>query len=130
MRRVDASTERRLGEGMARRGRRLAGREAVGTALLVAGFPLPAFALALLAHADRPFSVPLAALFVLAYAGVARIEFPSGAGYAVPSQLVFVPMLLLLPTPFVPLLVALANVLSAFVQALTGRTTLSRAPVG
>jgi hypothetical protein len=114
---------------MARRGRRLAGREAVGTALLVTGFPLPAFALALLSDADRHFSLPLAALFVLAYAAVARIEFPSGAGYAVPSQLVFVPMLLLLPTPLVPLLVAVANLLSALVQALTGRTTLSRVPV-
>src|SRR5919199_518658 len=47
MRRVDASTERRLGEGVARRGRRLAGREAVGTAVLVAGFPLPALVQAL-----------------------------------------------------------------------------------
>jgi putative nucleotidyltransferase with HDIG domain len=42
---------------------------------------------------------------------------------------VFVPMLLLLPTPLVPLLVAVANLLSALVQALTGRTTLSRVPV-
>jgi putative nucleotidyltransferase with HDIG domain len=121
MRRVDASTERRLGDGVARRRRRLAGREAVGTALLVAGFPLPAFALALFVHADRPFSWPLAALFVAAYAVVARIEFQSGSGYAVPSQLIFVPMLLLLPTPLVPVLVA---------QALSGRTTLSRVPVG
>jgi putative nucleotidyltransferase with HDIG domain len=129
MRRVDAGTERRLGEGVARRGRRLAGREAVGTAVLVAGFPLPAFALALLADADRPFNPALALLFVTAYALVARVEFPSGAGYAVPSQLVFVPMLLLLPTPYVPLLVGAATVLAHLMQTVTGRTTLSRAPV-
>jgi putative nucleotidyltransferase with HDIG domain len=42
---------------------------------------------------------------------------------------VFVPMLLLLPTPLVPLLVALALVLATFVQAVHGRTTLSRVPV-
>src|SRR5690242_19679332 len=101
MRRVDASTERRLGEKAARRKRRLAGREATGIALLVAGFPVPAFVLALVADSDRALSWPLAAVFVAAYAVVARIEFPSGSGYAVPSQLVFVPMLLLLPTPLV-----------------------------
>jgi putative nucleotidyltransferase with HDIG domain len=129
MRRVDANTERRLGEGVARRGRRLAGREAVGTAVLVAGFPVPAFALALLADADRPFNWALATLFVVAYAVVARIEFPSGSQYAVPSQLVFVPMLLLLPTPYVPLLVAAGTVLSHLAQTLSGRTTLSRVPV-
>jgi HD-GYP domain-containing protein (c-di-GMP phosphodiesterase class II) len=130
MRRVDASTERRLGEKAVRRGRRLAGREATGAALLVVGFLVPAIALAARADADRAVSWPLIALFVIAYAGVARIEFPSGSGYAVPTQLVFVPMLLLLPTPWVPLLVALANVLATLVQVATGRTTLSRVPVG
>ena len=45
---------------------------------------------------------------VAAYALVADAEFPSGAGFAVPTQIMFVPMLLLLPTPMVPLLVALA----------------------
>ena len=34
-----------------------------------------------------------------------RVEFHVGDGYVVPTQLVFVPMLLLLPTPLVPLLV-------------------------
>ena len=42
------------------------------------------------------------------YAVVARVEVWGGTGYAVPTQIVFVPMLLLLPTPLVPLLVAAA----------------------
>ena len=49
---------------------------------------------------------PIALAFLVAYAAADRIEFSTGAGYAVPTQLVFVPMLLLLPTPLVPLLVA------------------------
>ena len=53
----------------------------------------------------------LAAALVAAYALVARAEFPAGAGFAVPTQIVLVPMLLLLPTPSVPLLVALALIL-------------------
>ena len=36
------------------------------------------------------------------YALVARIEFPVGAGYVVPTQLVLVPMLLVLPPAAVP----------------------------
>jgi putative nucleotidyltransferase with HDIG domain len=70
-------------------------------------------ALAVLANPARAWS-PLVALgFVAAYAAAARIEFSAGTGVAVPTQLVFVPMLLLLPTPFVPLLVAAANMTSA-----------------
>jgi HD-GYP domain-containing protein (c-di-GMP phosphodiesterase class II) len=128
--RPDAGTERRLDEGAARRRGGLDGREAVGAALLAACFPAAALALALLADGDRPFSWPLAALFVAAYAVVAGIEFQTGSGYTVPTQLVFVPMLLLLPTPLVPLLVALALVAATLVQALTGRTSLRRVPVG
>ena len=62
----------------------------------------------------------------LAYALVGRAEFPSGAGFAVPTQVVFVPMLLLLPTPIVPLLVALALVLTSTANALRGRLARDR----
>ena len=51
-------------------------------------------------------------MLVLAYAIVARVEFSAGAGTVVPTQVVFVPLLLLLPTPLVPLLVACALVLT------------------
>ena len=49
----------------------------------------------------------LAALLVALYALASRtIKFPIGAGYVVPSYLVLVPMLLLLPPGMVPLLAA------------------------
>ena len=49
----------------------------------------------------------LTLVLLLAYAVTARIQFHDGVGYSVPTQLVFVPMLLLLPATMVPLLVAL-----------------------
>src|SRR5688500_4114546 len=44
-----------------------------------------------------------AALVVLAYALSLRVEFEVGSGYTVPSIVVFVPMLFLIPAPLVPL---------------------------
>ena len=55
------------------------------------------------------------------YAIVSRIEFPIGAGYVVPSYLVLVPMLVLLPPGLVPLLVAAGLVLGALGQWAAGR---------
>ena len=48
----------------------------------------------------------IAALLIAVYAVVARIEFPVGAGYVVPTQLILVPMLLMLPPAVVPVAVA------------------------
>jgi putative nucleotidyltransferase with HDIG domain len=53
-----------------------------------------------------------AVALVVALAILARVEFPVGAGWAVPTQLVFVPMLFLLPAYSVPFLVAAAMLLS------------------
>ena len=69
----------------------------------------------------------LAVALVAAYALVARAEFPAGAGFAVPTQVVLVPMLLLLPTPTVPLLVALALIITTLIDALRGRVARDRA---
>jgi putative nucleotidyltransferase with HDIG domain len=110
---MDAATERRIGESLERRQRRLGRRERLGTALLAGVFAAGALALALLAEPVRDLSPLLALAFVGAYGVAAHIEFAVGTGYAVPTQLIFVPMLLLLPTPLVPLLVAAANMASA-----------------
>jgi putative nucleotidyltransferase with HDIG domain len=56
-------------------------------------------------HAERSLSLATVVLMLVAYAGAKRIRFAVGAGYTIPTQIVFVPMLLLLPTPMVPLLV-------------------------
>ena len=87
----------------------LARRERATNAAFSAAFLIVAGALALIAPAERAFDPLLAVVLVLAYAIVARVEFSAGAGTVVPTQVVFVPMLLLLPTPLVPLLVAPAR---------------------
>jgi PAS domain S-box-containing protein len=53
-----------------------------------------------------------AVLLVATYALVARVRFQVGPGLVRPTELVLVPMLLLLPAPFVPGLVAAGSVLS------------------
>ncbi|HEX5780276.1 MAG TPA: HD-GYP domain-containing protein [Solirubrobacteraceae bacterium] len=114
---LDAAAERRYEETYERRSRRLDRLELLFAVGLSAGFLVLAVALAWFATPAREFSPLIALAFVAAYAFAARIEFSSGTGFAVPTQLLFVPMLLLLPTPLVPLLVALANFGSAVYDA-------------
>jgi len=59
------------------------------------------------------------------YALVSRVEFPVGAGYVVPSQLVLVPMLVLLPPATVPLLVC-AGLIVARLSDWAGRGSAQR----
>jgi len=91
---------------------RLLQRErAVELASMVA-FLAAALALALAFEAPRGLDAGIAAALVCAYALATRAEFQIGTTWTDPSQLVFVPMLFLLPTQVVPLLVAAAMVLS------------------
>jgi putative nucleotidyltransferase with HDIG domain len=117
---LDVAAERRIEESQERRQRKLNRRERLGMPLFAGGFLAAAVALAVLAEPARELSVPLALAFSAAYLVAGRIEFSTGAGFAVPTQLVFVPMLLLLPTPIVPLLVACALVGSAAWDSLRG----------
>ncbi|WP_156028415.1 HD-GYP domain-containing protein [Candidatus Solirubrobacter pratensis] len=102
---LDAGTERLIAEVRARREQALPARERVVEATLAAATVAAALALALVADSDRAFSLPLAVAFTAAVGIVSRVSFAVGDGRVVPTQLVFVPMLLLLPTPLVPLLV-------------------------
>jgi hypothetical protein len=106
---LNAATERRYEETLERRRSKSDRRELLGAIVLSTGFTAAAVALALLATPARDLNPLLALAFAAAYALAVRIEFTTGAHFAVPTQLVFVPMLLLLPTPLVPLILALAN---------------------
>jgi putative nucleotidyltransferase with HDIG domain len=123
---IPAGTQRLLEGGLTRRPTRLLAREQIGDGAFAAAFIVAAVLLAWLAPAERHFSPGLAIALVAAYAIVGRAEFPAGASYAVPTQVVLVPMLLLLPTPMVPLLVALALVLSTCVDTALGRVSRDR----
>jgi diguanylate cyclase (GGDEF)-like protein len=103
--------------GLARR-REVIAELAAGAALLACAVPLAATSLT-----THYFDAGLAALLVAVYAVTSRmIRFPIGAGYVVPSYLVLVPMLLLLPPGTVPLLTALGLALGAAGQALVDRS--------
>jgi HD-GYP domain-containing protein (c-di-GMP phosphodiesterase class II) len=108
---IDAATERRIENSLEQRTTALHARERRAEAVCAVAFLAGDLALALLAHPARALSLPLALAFVVAYAAVLRVEFVFGDGASMPVQLVFVPMLLLLPTPLVPLLVALGTLL-------------------
>src|SRR5687767_6535507 len=101
---MDASRQRLLEETLDRQHRELDRRERSGNRVFAGGFAVVAVAMALVADTERSFSPALALLFVAAYAIVGLVEVWGDTGNAVPSQIVFVPMLLLLPTPLVPLL--------------------------
>jgi len=117
---MDAATERRIEESQERRQRPLDRRELLLSLPFMLGFLAAAIALAVFATPAREFSLPVVLAFMVAFAVADGIQFSSGAGYAVPTQLVLFPMLLLLPTPLVPLLVATAMVCASLVDSLRG----------
>jgi diguanylate cyclase (GGDEF)-like protein len=98
--------ERLLEDSWKTRSRRLSRRELLAEAIAAALFLGCAVPLAVAALASHPLDPSLAAVLVGLYALSGMIKFPIGAGYVVPSYLVLVPMLLLLPPGSVPLLTA------------------------
>ena len=73
---------------------------------------------------DEPLS---AVLLTATYAVVDRVSFLLGPGQVSPTQLVFVPMLFLLPPEAVPALVAAGSLLGALPEIVVGRTHPERA---
>ena len=104
--------QQRIEDATVRRSRRLARREMVAEGIVGGGFAVAAVGLA--ATGPAPASVPwgAVALLVVCFAVLARVRFDVGAGFTVPTQLVFVPMLFLLPPQVVPAAVAAAFVLA------------------
>jgi HD-GYP domain-containing protein (c-di-GMP phosphodiesterase class II) len=99
----------------------------VTEASAAAVFLLAAVALAVFGSSTRSFSIwPLAAM-VISYLAADRVRFQVGSAWTPPTQLVFVPMLFVLPTPFVPLIVAACFVAGQLPQALSGHLAPTRA---
>jgi putative nucleotidyltransferase with HDIG domain len=87
------------------RGRELAAHAIVGIPLLLAAALLAARGV------EGEVDTLTVVLFVLATAVMGRFEFEAGAGSLVPTQLIFVPMLFVLPPAIVPLVVVAAMTL-------------------
>jgi hypothetical protein len=113
--------EQLVGEARQRRSRRMPRRErwvSLASASLFAIFAVIAF---LVLPDERAVEPWLPAALVAAYAIVSRVRFEFGDLWLCPEVLVFVPMVLLLPLPLVPALVAAAAVLSLVPDVVHGK---------
>jgi putative nucleotidyltransferase with HDIG domain len=117
-----------LGETEASRSRlqtRTRPREVVAQAVVGIPFLLVAGLLGALGL-DEPVDASYVAIFALAAAIMGRLEFEVGSGYTVPTQLIFVPMLFVLPPAIVPLVVAAALLLDRIPDVVTSRWDWAR----
>ena len=126
---LDPVLEEQLTQARARVRGDLTGREAGARVAFTCLFLTSALALALLAPVtDRPDWWRCAA-FAGAYALLSSIRVEVGSGLALPTEIVVVPMLFLLPAAHVPLVVATGMVLAALPDVVRGTMSAARAAV-
>ena len=124
---LDPHAGGQIEDARARASERLGGRDSRAALVGALAFLAVAVPFAFLTPSDRATSPGVFVLLVLAYAVAARVEFEVGPGFAVPTEIVFVPMLFLLPIGVVPLCVALGFVLCASVDVVRGKVHGERA---
>ena len=112
--------ERLVGEARTRRAREMDHRERVVLGTSAALFVAVATAMALLLPQTREPRPLLGAILVVAYALLARVRFEFGEAYVSAEELIMMPMLVLMPAPFVPLLMAGGSLLSVMPECLGG----------
>jgi HD-GYP domain-containing protein (c-di-GMP phosphodiesterase class II) len=104
---LDPALEEAIGDLRARRPKSLAARERFSAFALGGGFLATALAsLALFQGSDRSPDALVVVLLVVAYGTAFRLDFEVATGFAVPTQLVLVPMLFIAPLAWVPAMVA------------------------
>lgn len=96
----------------------------IGTAV---AFIVVALAMAVFVPSPRPLDLTALVFLVSAYILACQAQFDIADGYTVPTQLVLVPMLFLLPTPMVPLIVSVSWSLGRTFDYATGRISVHRA---
>ncbi len=94
---------------------------------LAAGFLVASLAFLATGHTTHHPAVLTVLLYTALYGLLSRVGFEIGLGYAIPVQLVLVPMLFVLPLPWVPLCVAAGYLIRDPRGLLTGKLTLPRA---
>jgi len=115
----------RVRESFAGREQRMVDAERRSAVIVGGCFLAAAFALAVLAGPQPGASLPVVALYVLGLAAASEVRFEIGAGFTVPTQAVFVPMLFAVPASLAPLLVALSLGLALMPSILAGRAPFS-----
>jgi len=126
---LDPEEQRVIEERRARRLHRLARRELFSFAVFAGGFVAAALLLALLAPSHRHPSIPAVLVLIAAYAAAFRLDFEIGSGSAIPTELVLVPMLFVLPIGLVPFAVAAGVVLGSLDEHVRGSLSLARVPM-
>jgi HD-GYP domain-containing protein (c-di-GMP phosphodiesterase class II) len=104
----------------------LGDRDRLASFLLGSSFLAASVALAALSHSSRQTGFWTLLVFVASYAVASRIDFEIGTGSAVPTQLVLVPMLALLPVQYVPLCVMAGLLLGGLPDYARGRIPIDR----
>jgi putative nucleotidyltransferase with HDIG domain len=104
-------------------------REALVACAAALAFLLLAVGFIVLLPVRRDFDLPTAALLVAALALVSQVRFEVGSGFAMATQLVFVPMVLVLPARTVPAAVAGGLLLGCARQVLDRSMPLGRLPL-
>jgi HD-GYP domain-containing protein (c-di-GMP phosphodiesterase class II) len=125
---LDGDLDLLIEASRARVAERIGGRDRAVTLGIAASFVLVAGVLAAL-PSTRSLPLAAAAALLLTYAVAARIEFELGTGFAIPTQLVLVPMLFVLPVTAVPLLVAAGLVLSRLPDLARGKMRAEHVPL-
>jgi HD domain len=113
-------SEELVGEARARRPRRMSARERTVVGLSACAFLAVAGVLAIVLPSERTIDPVLLLGLVLGYALISRVRFEFGTWFVVPEGLIFVPLVLMAPLPYVPLLVGLAGVLTIVPELLNG----------
>jgi HD-GYP domain-containing protein (c-di-GMP phosphodiesterase class II) len=106
--------------------RPLGDRDRLASLLLGGSFLVASVAFAMLVDSTRSVGGWTLVLFVCTYALASRIDFEIGTGSAVPTQLVLVPMLALLPVTYVPLCVLVGLLLGGLPDYARGRVPVDR----
>jgi HD-GYP domain-containing protein (c-di-GMP phosphodiesterase class II) len=109
-----------------RRGLLVVPRDRLVSFGLAAGFLAASLVFLFMTHTSREPSLATAVLYVALYGLLSRVTFEVGVVYAVPVELVLVPMLFVLPLPWVPFCVALGFILRDPKGLVTGKMTPSR----
>jgi hypothetical protein len=117
---LDPRAQRVIEERRARRLSRLAARERRSLLLSVGLFLAVALAMASRIPSERSPESLTILLLVAVYALAFRLDFEIGTGSAVPTQLILVPMLFVLPTGIVPIAVASGVVLGSLTEYARG----------
>jgi HD-GYP domain-containing protein (c-di-GMP phosphodiesterase class II) len=123
---LDPAAQRVIEEQRARRLSRLARRERRSIFVSAGAFVACAVLMAAVLPTDRSPGALATLLLIAVYALAFRLDFEVGTGSAVPTQLVLVPMLFVLPTGIVPLAVAAGVIVSSLAEYAGGGLNLGR----